>query len=86
MICAEALVEFLAQRRSWLIFTPVYSPEFNIAELVFNYVKKVAKRDDMRTLANVDLYVTVFGILASITPGMMYNFYGSPEYFVLLGG
>ena len=22
---AEALVEFLAQRRSWLIFTPVYS-------------------------------------------------------------
>ena len=37
---AEALVEVLAQRRSWLIFTPVYSPKLNIAELVFNYVKK----------------------------------------------
>ena len=80
---AEALVEFLAQRMSWLIFTPVYSPEFNIAELVFNYVKKVAKRDDIRTLANVDLYATFYGILASITPGMMYNFYRSAEYFVL---
>ena len=52
---AEDLVELLAQRRSWLIFAPVYSPEINIAELVFNYVKKVAKQDDIRTLANVDL-------------------------------
>ena len=80
---AEALVEFLAQRRSRLIFTPVYFPEFNIAKLVFTHVKKVAKRDDIRTLANVDLYATFFGILASITPGMMYNFYGSAEFFVL---
>ena len=80
---ADALAEFLAQRSSWLLFTPVYSPEFNVVELIFNHIKTVAKRDAIRALAHNDLYATFYGILASITPGMMQNFYRSTLYFLL---
>ena len=34
----DVLVDWLVQQQAWLIYTPTYSPEFNLAELVFNYI------------------------------------------------
>ena len=41
---ADALAEYLQHWGSWLVFLPTYSPEFNMAELIFNFLNEVAKR------------------------------------------
>ena len=48
----DALAEFLAQRSSWPLFSPVYSPEFNVLELIFNHVKTTAKRDSYQSFGS----------------------------------
>ena len=44
----DVLVDWLAQQQAWLIYTPTYSPKFNAAVLVFNYIKTILKQPGVR--------------------------------------
>ena len=78
----DDLVQWLANRNCWLIYmyTPVYSPEFNVAELVFNYLKTTLKLSPYRQFAKQDLPATVFAILSGITPQHMFEFFKEFRY------
>ena len=78
---AEALAEFLAQTGSWLIFLPAYSPEFNVAELVFGCLKEMCKRRGLRLLAKTNYPAATYGLLSTLTPARMYQLFSSCSYF-----
>ena len=52
-----------------------------MAELIFNFLKKVANRPGSRQLAKNNLDAAFYGALASITPLKMYGIYWSMPYF-----
>lgn len=76
----DVLVDWLAQQQAWMIFTPTYSPEFNAAEFVFNYMKTILKQSHVRQVARQNLPAAIFGIIRTITPRMMYGFYRKLKY------
>ena len=76
----DVLVQWLAKRNCWLVYTPVYSPEFNDAELVFNYLKTILKLSSYRQLARQNLPATVFDILSGITPQFSFEFFKELRY------
>ena len=80
---AQALGQWLSLNGSFLVFTPYYSPEFNVAELVFNYLKIKLKDPTIRDNALQNLPATVYAILSSITPALMARFYLALNYMPL---
>ena len=49
---------------AWRLFgPPAYSPEFNLAELVFNKLKKIAKIEDVRELFDINMHDVIFECL-----------------------
>ena len=76
----QILGDFLSHFGSFLIFTPFYSPEFNVVELVFSYLKQMLKQPFIRDLAIANLPTVVFAILNSVTQRKMQRFYGHLKY------
>ena len=70
----------LANRDCWLVYTSVYSPEFNVAELVFSYLKTILSLSPYRQLARHNLLATVFAVLSGITPQLMFEFLKELRY------
>lgn len=73
---------------SWLndmgiaaLYTPIRSPEFNVAELVFNKLKTMSKRDEYSQLLNVNVPAAIFGAISEISEADMVGFYRHVNYF-----
>ena len=77
----DALVHWLTNRNCWLVYTPVYSPEVNAAELVFKYLETILKFSPYRQLARQNLPATVSAILSGITPQLMFEFFKELSIF-----
>ena len=58
-----------------IIYTPSLSPEFNVAELVFNKLKTVLKREEFKPLLQVNVHVAIYEALNLITTDDMFGFY-----------
>ena len=71
---AQIVSGWLRGQAAYLVFTPVYSPEFNAAELVFNYLKTMLKDSRVQNLALQSLKATVYGFLSGISPQNMLLF------------
>ena len=71
---AQIVSGWLRGKGAYLVFTPVYSPEFNAAELVFNYLKTMLKDFRVQNLALQNLQATVYGLLRGISPQNMLTF------------
>ena len=76
----DVLVDWLARQQAWLTYTPTYSPEFNAAELVFNYIKTILKQPGVRQNAIRNLPDAVCRVIRTITSQMMYGFYRELKY------
>lgn len=57
------------------VYTPVRSPEFNAAELVFNKLKTVLKREEYSNLLKVNVPAAIFAAISCITEDDMVGFY-----------
>ena len=65
---AQIVSGCLRGKGAYLVFTPVYSPEFNAAELAFNYLKTMLKDSCVQNLALQNLQAAVYGLLRGISP------------------
>ena len=57
-----------------IIYTRL-SPEFNVAELVFNKLKTVLKREEFKPLLQENVHVFILKVLNLITTDDMFAFY-----------
>ena len=71
----DVLQRWLMQMRASIIYTPSLSPEFNVAELVFNKLKTVLKREEFKSLLQENVYVAIYEALNLITTDDMFGFY-----------
>lgn len=66
-----------------VLYTPSRSPEFNAAELVFNKLKTVLRRDEYSQLLEVNVPAAIYAALSTITESDMAGFYRHLNYFQL---
>lgn len=76
----DVLQGWLMQMEVSIIYTPSLSPEFNVAELVFNKLKTVLKKEEFKSLLQENVYVAIYEALNLITTDDMFGFYN----FILL--
>ena len=58
-----------------IIYTPSLSPEFNVAEYVFNKMKTVLKREEFGLLLRENVHVAIYEALELVTTEDMFGFY-----------
>lgn len=71
----DILQRWLLHMGAQIIYTPSLSPEFNVAEFVFNKLKTVLKKEEFRCLLRENFYVAIFEALELITTEDMFGFY-----------
>ena len=71
----HVLQRWLMQIGISIIYTPSLSPEFNAAELVFNKLKTVLKREEFAPILHENVHVAVYEALDFITSDDMFGFY-----------
>ena len=71
---SPVLGNWLRKQGKGLVDTPYYSPEFNAAELVFNYLKIILKNNNIRQRAHQNLPAVVHGLLDNLTSRHMLGF------------
>ena len=69
------LQRWLLQMGAQIIYTPSLSPEFNVAEYVFNKMKTVLKREEFGRLLRQNVHVTIYEALELVTTEDMFGFY-----------
>ena len=69
-------------RQGTRVYTPDYSPEFNAAELVFNYLKFMLKNNNICQMAHRNLPTVVYGLLDNLTPMHMLAFVNELGYLM----
>ena len=77
---SPVLGNWLGRQGTGLVYTPYYSPEFNAAELVFNYLKIMLKNNNIRQMAHRNLLTVVYGLLDNLTPRHMLAFVNELGY------
>ena len=60
---SPVLGNWLGRQGAGLVYTPYYSPEFNTAKPVFNYLKIMLKNNNIRQRAPQNLSAVVYGLL-----------------------
>jgi len=71
----ETLQRWLMQMGANLIYTPSLSPEFNVAEFVFNKMKTVLKREEFALLLRQNVHAATYQALGHITVADMFGFF-----------
>ena len=66
-----------------VVYLPVYSPEFNPCELVFNKLKTLAKRDELRTVFSRNVHEGIYQCLEHITADDCVAFYRHTDYLAI---
>ena len=79
---SPVLGNWLGRQGTGLVYTPYYSPEFNAAELVFNYLKIMLKNNNIRQMAHRNLPAVVYGLLDNLTPRHMLAFINELGYLM----
>lgn len=69
------LQRWLMQIGASIIYTLSLSPEFNAAELVFNKLKSVLKKEEFGPILHENVHVAVYEALDFITSDDMFGFY-----------
>ena len=69
------LQRWLLQMGAQIIYTPSLSPEFNVAEYVFNKMKTVLKREEFGRLLRENVHVAIYEALDLVTTEDMFGFY-----------
>lgn len=75
------LARWLLDMGVYLIYTPFRSPEFNAAELVFNKMKVVLKRDEYASILKENVHVAIYESLRTVTEFDMIGFYRHLDIF-----
>ena len=75
------LAEWLDTFGVTLLYLPVYSPELNPVELVFNKLKTLLHRYEFRDLLRYNLHVGIYRALREISSSDLRGFYNHVEYF-----
>lgn len=76
----EALATWFMDMGMASVYTPVRSPEFNAAELVFNKLKTVLKQEEYANLLRVNVPAAIYAALPCITEDDMIGFYRHLQY------
>lgn len=76
-----ALAEWLDERGIDVLHLPVYSPELNPVELVFNKLKILSKQGNMRAIFNRNIHEGIYECLERVTALDCNGFYRKCEYF-----
>lgn len=76
----EALARWFADMGIYVVYTPTRSPEFNAAELIFNKIKTLLKRDTYRELLRVSVPLAVYSVLSLVSENDMVGFYRKLGY------
>ena len=71
----DILQRWLMQMGASIIYTPSLSPEFNVAEFVFNKLKTVLKKEEFGSILQENVHVAVYEALDLITTDDMFGFY-----------
>ena len=79
---SPVLGNWLGRQGTGLVYAPYYSPEFNAAELVFNYLKIMLKNSNIRQMAHRNLPAAVYGLLDNLTPRHMLAFVNELGYLM----
>lgn len=79
----QAVASWLNDMGIAVLYTPIRSPEFNAAELVFNKLKTVLRRDEYSQLLEVNVPAAIYAALSTITESDMAGFYRHLNYFQL---
>ena len=66
-----------------VVYMPVYSPEFNPCELVFNKLKILAKRDELRAVFSRNVHEGIYQCLEHITVDDCIAFYRHADYVAI---
>ena len=75
----EVLTEFLNEMGIELVYTPVYSPDFNPAEFVFGKIR-TEMRYALWELTNLNLILSVFEAIDKVTEQDMVGFFKATSY------
>lgn len=75
------LAEWLDEQGIDVVYLPVYSPELNPIELVFNKLKTLAKQDNIKTVFNRNIHDGIYECLKNVTDLDCYGFYKYCDYF-----
>ena len=76
----RVLAEWLDSFGITLIYLPVYSPELNPVELLFNKFKTVLHRYEFRNILQFNIHVGVYRALQEITVSDLKGFYNHVQY------
>ena len=60
-----------------IIYTPSLSPEFNVAEFIFNKMKTVLKTEAFEGLLRENVHVAIYEALELVATKDMFGFYKS---------
>ena len=77
---SEALATWLMDMGMGSVYTPVRSPEFNAAELVFNKLKTVLKREEYANLLRINVPAAIYAARPCIAEHDMVGFYRHVQY------
>lgn len=66
-----------------VVYLPVYSPEFNPCELLFNKLKILSKRDEIRTVFSRSVHQGIYQCLEHITVDDCIGFYRHTDYIAI---
>lgn len=80
---ARVLRNWLAQRGIDLIYTPVYSPDFNPVEFCFNKIKTCIKRHHYRDIFKQNIELGVHEVMREISASDCVGFYKAVGYLNL---
>jgi transposase len=76
----RVLAEWLDSFGVTVIYLPVYSPELNPVELLFNKFKTVLRRYEFRNILQFNIHVGVYRALQEITVSDLRGFYNHVQY------
>lgn len=76
----RVLAEWLDSFGVTMIYLPVYSPELNPVELLFNKFKTVLHRYEFRNILQFNIHVGVYRALQEITVSDLRGFYNHVQY------
>ena len=77
------LAEWLDERGIDVVYLPVYSPEFNPCELVFNKLKTLARREEIRATFIGSVHDGIYETLQRISVNDCVGFYRHTDLFAI---
>ena len=63
-----------------LLYTPIYSPEFNPAEFCFNKMKTLVKNETYRDIFKTNIELGIYEVLEQVTASDCLGFYKTVGY------